>query len=61
MARSSGYVRHQTSATFLTHSSTVSEQYRLLGGMLKIVQEIDPKTGRSICNEQTCPTMSAGS
>lgn len=39
----------------------VSEQYRLLGGMLKIVQEVDVIKGRSICNEQTCPSMSAGS
>nr|OQO31655.1 hypothetical protein B0A51_01145 [Rachicladosporium sp. CCFEE 5018] len=39
----------------------MSEQYRLLGGMLKIVQEVDPTRGKSICSDQSCPTMSAGS
>lgn len=38
----------------------VSEQNRLLSGMIRIVQEIDPNKGRPICNEQSCPTMSAG-
>jgi hypothetical protein len=39
---------------------SVSEQYRMLGGMLKVVQEMDPTKGRPICNEHSCPTMSAG-
>jgi len=39
----------------------ISEQYRVLGGMLKIVQEMDPTRGVPICNNQACPTMSAGS
>lgn len=42
-------------------SPPVSEQYRVLGGMLKIVQEMDPTRGVSICNTQSCPVMSAGS
>jgi hypothetical protein len=29
--------------------------------MLKIVQEMDPTRGVPICNNQACPTMSAGS
>lgn len=49
-----------TSLTVLT-PLIVSEQYRVLGGMLKIVQEMDPTRGIPICNNQACPTMSAGS
>ncbi|QIX02262.1 hypothetical protein AMS68_007779 [Peltaster fructicola] len=39
----------------------LAEQYRLMAGMIRIVQEVDPTKGRPLCNEQTCPTMSAGS
>ena len=33
---------------------------RLLTGMIKVIQEVDTNTGLAICNEKTCPTMSAG-
>lgn len=39
----------------------VVEQNRLLSGMVKIIQTEERSSGRAICNEQTCPTMSAGS
>ncbi|THY52714.1 Mob1/phocein [Aureobasidium pullulans] len=38
----------------------IVEQNRLLDGMLKIIQEADRNTGVSICNQQSCPAMSAG-
>lgn len=38
----------------------VVEQYQLLHGMLQVIQEINGQTGYPICNEATCPTMSAG-
>lgn len=38
----------------------VVEQYRLLHGMLQVVQEVNGATGLPICNDTTCPTMSAG-
>ncbi|OJJ38613.1 hypothetical protein ASPWEDRAFT_105256 [Aspergillus wentii DTO 134E9] len=38
----------------------IVEQYRLLHGMLQIIQEVNGVTGLPICNENTCPTMSAG-
>jgi len=38
----------------------IVEQYRLLHGMLQVIQEVNIPTGLSICNENTCPTMSAG-
>ncbi|KAE8393941.1 Mob1/phocein [Aspergillus alliaceus] len=41
-------------------SYTVVEQYRLLHGMLQVIQEVNGVTGVPICNETTCPTMSAG-
>jgi hypothetical protein len=39
---------------------SVVEQNRLLHGMLQVIQEINGLTGFPICNETTCPTMSAG-
>jgi hypothetical protein len=39
---------------------SVVEQNRLLHGMLQVIQEINGLTGLPICNETTCPTMSAG-
>lgn len=39
---------------------TVVEQYRLLHGMLQVIQEVNGVSGLPICNESTCPTMSAG-
>lgn len=42
------------------HCRTVVEQYRLLHAMLQVVQEINGVTGLPLCNEATCPTMSAG-
>lgn len=44
----------------LTHVFTVVEQNRNLSGMLKIVQEPDRSSGLPICNDRTCPAMSAG-
>ncbi|KAL1956981.1 hypothetical protein VTO42DRAFT_6470 [Malbranchea cinnamomea] len=38
----------------------VVEQYRLLKGMLQVIQETNLKTGMPICNENSCPTMNAG-
>ncbi|KAJ5587898.1 uncharacterized protein N7459_003663 [Penicillium hispanicum] len=38
----------------------IVEQYRLLHGMLQVIQEVNAVTGVPICNESTCPTMSAG-
>ncbi|OJJ49554.1 hypothetical protein ASPZODRAFT_149077 [Penicilliopsis zonata CBS 506.65] len=38
----------------------IVEQYRLLHGMLQVIQETNSVTGFPICNESTCPTMSAG-
>ncbi|KAJ6150820.1 hypothetical protein N7470_007414 [Penicillium chermesinum] len=38
----------------------IVEQYRLLHGMLQVIQETNGVTGVPICNESTCPTMSAG-
>lgn len=38
----------------------IVEQYRLLHGMLQVIQEVNGVTGLPICNETTCPTMSAG-
>jgi hypothetical protein len=38
----------------------IVEQYRLLHGMLQVIQEVNGVTGLPICNESTCPTMSAG-
>ncbi|KAK5168010.1 uncharacterized protein LTR77_006577 [Saxophila tyrrhenica] len=42
-------------------SHQIVEQNRILSGMLKCMQEKDRTTGRPTCNEQACPTMSAGS
>jgi Mob1/phocein family len=33
---------------------------RLLTGMIQVIQEVDTNTGHAICNELSCPTMSAG-
>ncbi|KAF2156012.1 Mob1/phocein [Myriangium duriaei CBS 260.36] len=38
----------------------VVEQNRLLDGMLKVIQETDRNTGLPICNQHTCPSMTAG-
>ena len=38
---------------------TVVEQYRLLEGMIKVIQEPDSRTREPLCNPKTCPTMSA--
>ncbi|PLB34608.1 Mob1/phocein family protein [Aspergillus candidus] len=38
----------------------IVEQYRLLHGMLQVIQEVNGVTGLPICNESSCPTMSAG-
>ncbi|QKX56482.1 uncharacterized protein TRUGW13939_03587 [Talaromyces rugulosus] len=38
----------------------IVEQYRLLHGMLQVIQEVNTVTGLPLCNENTCPTMSAG-
>lgn len=41
-------------------SHQVVEQNRLLSGMVKIVQTEDRSNGVGLCNEKSCPTMSAG-
>jgi hypothetical protein len=41
-------------------SYLVVEQYRLLHGMLLVIQEVNGNNGLPICNETNCPTMSAG-
>lgn len=38
----------------------VVEMNRLLTGLIQVIQEIDTNTGLALCNEHTCPTMSAG-
>ncbi|TKX22313.1 hypothetical protein C1H76_5421 [Elsinoe australis] len=38
----------------------VVEQNRLLDGMLKVIQESDRSTALPICNQHTCPSMTAG-
>ncbi|KAK2760911.1 hypothetical protein FQN54_002153 [Arachnomyces sp. PD_36] len=38
----------------------IVEQNRLLHGMLQVIQETNGVTGLPICNEMSCPTMSAG-
>lgn len=49
----------QASMTCADQPSVV-EQNRLLSGMIKCVQSEDRSSGRSVCNEHSCPTMSAG-
>lgn len=36
------------------------EMNRLLTGMIQVIQETDTNTGQPLCNEHSCPTMSAG-
>ncbi|EXJ64518.1 hypothetical protein A1O7_00854 [Cladophialophora yegresii CBS 114405] len=36
------------------------EMNRLLTGMIQVIQEVDTNIGLALCNEQQCPTMSAG-
>ncbi|KAK5047906.1 hypothetical protein LTR84_006094 [Exophiala bonariae] len=36
------------------------EMNRLLTGMIQVIQEVDTNTGQPLCNEHSCPTMSAG-
>jgi len=38
----------------------VVEQFRILSGMIKCTEAEDRGTGRAVCNDQSCPTMSAG-
>lgn len=40
--------------------TTVAEQNRLLTGMIKVVQTEDKTNHVCLCNDKTCPTMSAG-
>ncbi|GIZ40529.1 hypothetical protein CKM354_000386300 [Cercospora kikuchii] len=49
---------HVESGEWLAHQ--IVEQNRLLTGMVKIVQTDDRASGVGLCNEKTCPTMSAG-
>ncbi|KAF2461067.1 protein kinase-like protein activator [Lineolata rhizophorae] len=48
---------HVEEGEWLAHQ--VVEQFRLLEGMLAIIKVIDDRTGKPICNQETCPTMSA--
>lgn len=45
---------------YLANKIAVTEQSRLLGGMIKIMQTEDRTNGVGLCNEKSCPTMSAG-
>ncbi|RVX71693.1 hypothetical protein B0A52_03877 [Exophiala mesophila] len=36
------------------------EMNRLLTGLIQVIQEVDTNTGLPLCNEHSCPTMSAG-
>lgn len=38
----------------------VVEMNRLLTGLIQVIQEVDTNTGIALCNDHTCPTMSAG-
>lgn len=38
----------------------VVEMNRLLTGLIQVIQETDTNTGVALCNDHTCPTMSAG-
>ena len=38
----------------------VVEQYRLVEALLQCIQEVDSNTGQPICNQKSCPVMSAG-
>ncbi|KAL9055298.1 MAG: hypothetical protein Q9162_003605 [Coniocarpon cinnabarinum] len=48
---------HVEKGEWLAHQ--VVEQYRLLEGMIKLIQEPDSRTKQPICNPGVCPTMSA--
>jgi hypothetical protein len=52
------YVESYTWLIKLTFA--VVEMNRLLAGMIQVIQETDTNTGMALCNEVTCPTMSAG-
>jgi len=54
------YMEAHLGRGILIRSYSVVEQYRLLHGMLQVIQETNSVTGLPICNENTCPTMSAG-
>lgn len=38
----------------------VVEMNRLLTGLIQVIQEVDTNNGQALCNNDTCPTMSAG-
>ena len=38
----------------------VVEMNRLLTGLIQVIQEVDTNTGLALCNDHSCPTMSAG-
>ena len=54
------HLRFPCGVRLLTWAVAVVEQNRLLSGMIKYVQAADRSTGQAVCNEHTCPTMSAG-
>lgn len=61
------WLSHQGKSRLETHDPpthidaiVVVEQNRLLSGMVKIVQTEDRSNGVGLCNEKSCPTMSAG-
>ena len=43
-----------------TKGFVAHEQYRVLDQVLGCIQEVDTKTGVPLCNQQSCPVMSAG-
>jgi hypothetical protein len=58
------WLAHQCKVAPIKHAQVLTlvvvEMNRLLAGMLQVVQEVDTNTGMALCNEVTCPTMSAG-
>lgn len=62
MACPSMYVLHTqtTMSTLCSNPWKVVEMNRLLTGLIQVIQEVDTNTGLPLCNEHSCPTMSAG-
>lgn len=44
----------------ITLTVEVVEMNRMLTGLIQVIQEVDTNTGVALCNEHSCPTMSAG-
>lgn len=55
-----GRTGFSTGPRFPRLTVAVVEMNRLLTGLIQVIQEVDTNTGLALCNEQSCPTMSAG-